>query len=105
MSYGINGVYDTSTNNGMNTGDDYFPNHHYHPHTTKAYSNGFHNSSKINAHNRLDDIEDEHEQQIIDDNYEVDDTDKPKLLMWGLTKYKILFKILFLCIFIKFKKR
>jgi len=102
MSYGINGVYDTSTNNGMNTGDDYFPNHHYHSHTTKAHSNGFHNSSKLNVHNRLDDIEDEHEQQI-DDNYEIDDTDKPKLLMWGLTKYKKYYlKFYLYVIFIKF---
>jgi hypothetical protein len=85
MNYGLNGTCDTTSNNGMNTGNEYFHNHHYHQHHTKSRSNDFHNSSKFNVHNQLDENENEQEQRI-DNDYEIDDTDRPKLLMWGLTK-------------------
>jgi len=62
----------------MNTGGDYFHSHYHHQ--TKSHTNGVHNSSKVNSHNLLDETEDEQQQQRIDD------TDRPKLLMWGLTK-------------------
>jgi len=83
MNYELNSTYNTTNNNGMNTGNDYFHSHHYHHHT-KSNSNGFHNSSKTNNHNRFDDNDDEQKP--------IDDTDRPKLLMWGLTKYKIRLK-------------
>lgn len=97
MSYGIGGVFDTATNNGVNTGGDYhhaFQNH-YHSHS-RPFPNGYHNSIRFNNQNRFDDNDDDPQlqpqqiqsqnQQRIYDDYELDDIDKPKLLMWGLTK-------------------
>lgn len=88
MNYGFNGAYETTTDTGMSTGNDYFHSHHYHHHHPVPHSNGFHNSSRINLPNQFDDNEDEQQQeeQQIDDDYEIIDTDRPKLLMWGLTK-------------------
>jgi hypothetical protein len=96
MNYGPTGAYDMPTNNGINTsGGDYHHqiHNHYQP-QTKPYTNGFHSSPKSNVTNRLDDTEDEQPQQI-DDDYEIDDVDRPKLLMWGLTKYRILINFLY----------
>jgi hypothetical protein len=85
MNYGFNRTFDTTNSNGMNTGGDYVRSHyHHHP---KSHSNGFNNSSKNHGHNRIDEIEEE-SQQRIDDDYEINDDDRPKLLMWGFTKYK-----------------
>ncbi|CAF5185627.1 unnamed protein product, partial [Rotaria sp. Silwood1] len=52
-------------------------------------SDDFHNSLISNGCNRLDDIEDEQiekQEQQIDDDYEEIAPDRPRLLMWGLTK-------------------
>ncbi|CAF3446515.1 unnamed protein product [Rotaria socialis] len=94
MNYGVSGVFDTATNNSLNTVGDYphtFQSH-YHPHS-RPYSNGFHNSLRFNSQNRLDDNDDNQQQsqqqqyqQRIDGDYETDDINKSKLLMWGLTK-------------------
>ncbi len=86
MNYGFNRTFDTTTNNGMNTGGDYVRSHYHHHHHSKSHSNGFNNSSKNHGHNRIDEIEES--QQRIDDDYEINDDDRPKLLMWGFTKYK-----------------
>ncbi len=105
MNYEFNTAFDTPNNNGMNNGGDYFRSHYHHH--TKSHSNGFNKSSKNNGHNRIDEIEEEpqpqqQQQQRIDDDYEINDVDRPKLLMWGLTKYKNHFEILFLYIIINF---
>ncbi|CAF2624931.1 unnamed protein product [Rotaria sp. Silwood2] len=93
MNYGGTGIMDTTTNNILNTGGEYhhqFQNY-YHPHT-RSFSNNVHHSLKFPSQNRLDDNDDEQQQQQqqqqqrIDDDYEINDIDKPKLLMWGLTK-------------------
>lgn len=98
MSYGLSEVYETSMNNTLNSNVDYhhtFPSH-YSPHS-RTFSNGFHPSLRFNGHSLLDESEEEllqqpsqmqhpHPQRIEDD-YEINDMDKPKLLMWGLSKY------------------
>jgi hypothetical protein len=82
MNYGLNGTYATSPNNGMNTGGDYFHSHYQHHHP-KANATNFPNSSKSNGHHLLDEIDNEQQQQ---QQRIADDPDRPKLLMWGLTK-------------------
>ncbi|UJR09516.1 hypothetical protein I4U23_013754 [Adineta vaga] len=96
MNYGPSGAYNTPTNNGLSSGSDYYPI--YHPHyqpSTKTYSNGSYDSLKINNYNRFDDQEDEpqqeqqqqqQQQQQIENDYNINDPNRPKLLMWGLTK-------------------
>jgi hypothetical protein len=93
MNIGPTGTFDTATTNGLNTGGDYYPSfhNHYQPHT-KPHSNGYYDSSKLNGHNGVDNNEDEQQQQQqqqTDNDYDMDDIDKPKLLMWGLKKYRI----------------
>jgi hypothetical protein len=99
MSYGLGVACETASNNSTSTDGDY---HQYHSHyssstrshqQSKPYSNGFHNSSINNGHNRLDGFEDDpqqhqhqQQQQQIEDDYEEIAPDRPRLLMWGLTK-------------------
>ncbi|CAF2399079.1 unnamed protein product [Rotaria sp. Silwood2] len=92
MSYGLKGAYETTSNNNASTDVEC---HQYLRHATRSdelsttYSNDFHNSSISNGRNRLDDIEDEQmekQEQQIDDDYEEIAPDRPRLLMWGLTK-------------------
>ncbi|CAF1245491.1 unnamed protein product [Adineta steineri] len=86
MNYGPSRAFSTASSNGLNTGGgDYYSSYHnpYQSHT-KTHSNNLYDSLNFNNHNHLDDIVDE--QQQIDINYDMDDSDKPKLLMWGLTK-------------------
>ena len=92
MNYGPDGIYDTTANDGIGTSGNHHHHHSFHNHShTIPYSNGFHNPLKLNSQNRLDDNEGEQQQQQsrTDDNYELDDINRPRLLMWGLTKYKI----------------
>jgi len=94
MSYGIGGAFETASNNSTSTDGEY---HQYHSHyssstrshqQSRPHSNGFHDSLINNGHNRLDNIEDEQQQQQqINVDYEEMAPDRPKLLMWGLTKY------------------
>ncbi|CAF1394027.1 unnamed protein product [Rotaria sp. Silwood1] len=101
MNYGATGVLDTATTNSLNTSGEYHHSFqsHYNPHT-RSLANGRHNPVRYAGQNRLDDMDDEQQQsqyqqqqthqqqqqQRIDDDYEINDSDKPKLLMWGLTK-------------------
>jgi hypothetical protein len=91
MDYGLSTAYETANNHSINTGGDYHQFHSHYQHHNIPYSNGFHTSSKFNGHDQLDGNEDEppqqqQEQQTADNDYELNDTDRPKLLMWGLTK-------------------
>jgi hypothetical protein len=102
MNYGgLGEAYNTDTINGISVGGvgDYHSSFHTHYQPqTKPYTNGFHNSSKLKGSDPLDDNEDEQqqqEQQIDDYDYEIDDVDRPKLLMWGLSKYRIRIKFFY----------
>ena len=96
MNYGPSGAYNTPTNSALNSGSDYYPSYHshYQPHM-KNYSNGLlYDSLKANnSVNRFDDHDDELQlqqqsmQQQIETDYDLTNADRPKLLMWGLTKY------------------
>ncbi|CAF1288500.1 unnamed protein product [Adineta steineri] len=90
MSYGLGGACETASNISTCTDGEY---HQYLSHyntpsrshqQSRPYSNGFQNPIMLNGHNRLDDTE-EHQQQI-DGDYEEIAPDRPRLLMWGLTK-------------------
>jgi len=93
MSYGLGGACETASNNSTSTDGEYHQYiSHYNSSTrshqqSQPYSNGFHDPLVLNGHKRLNTIEDEHQQQQIHDNYEEMAPDRPKLLMWGLTKY------------------
>ncbi len=89
MSYGPGGACETASNTITSTDGEYHPYiNHYNPSTRshQPYSNGFHDSLTHNGHNRLDHIE--NEKHHIDDDYDGMAPDRPKLLMWGLTKYR-----------------
>jgi hypothetical protein len=104
MSYGPVGACETASNNSTSTDGDYHQYHSHYNSSTRShqqprpYSNGFHDSLIHNDHNKLDNIEDkqQQQQQQINVDYEEMAPDRPKLLMWGLTKYK---KNLFLVFF------
>ncbi|CAF3313802.1 unnamed protein product [Rotaria socialis] len=96
MSYGLQGVYETTSSTSTSKDMEY---HQYlrHDGPSRTYSNDSHSSSISNGgHHRLDEIEDEQleqeegeeeqQQQQIDDDYEEIAPDRPRLLMWGLTK-------------------
>ncbi|CAF2151295.1 unnamed protein product [Rotaria magnacalcarata] len=97
MSYGLQGIYETASSTSTSKDMEY---HQYlrHDGPVRKCSNDFHNSSMSNDHRRLDEIEDEQleqeeeeeeepqQQQQIDDDYEEIAPDRPRLLMWGLTK-------------------
>ncbi len=87
MSYEPGGACETASTDGEH--HQYI--NHYNSSTrsqqpSRPYSNGFHDSLTQNNHNRLDHIETEKQQ--IDNDYEEMAPDRPKLLMWGLTKYR-----------------
>jgi hypothetical protein len=112
MSYGLGGACETASNNGTSTDGEYHQYlSHYNSSTrshqqSRPYSNGFHDSLILNGHNGLNNIEDDQQhhhhqqQQQIDDDYEEMAPDRPKLLMWGLTKYKEKFVFLFNSVYI-----
>lgn len=94
MNYGLGGTCETATSNGTSTDGDY---HQYlNPYNLsnsrshqqiRTYSNGFHDSLILNGHHQSDQIENEQQQQqLTEDDYESIAPDRPKLLMWGLTK-------------------
>jgi hypothetical protein len=93
MSYGLGGACETASNNSTSKDGDYHQYlSHYNSSTrshqqSRLYSNGCHDSLPLNGHNRLDHIENEQQQPQIDDGYGEMAPDRPKLLMWGLTKY------------------
>jgi hypothetical protein len=109
MSYGLTGAFDTASTNNTSTEGEYHQYlSHYNPPSrshqqSRPYSNGFHNSSTLNGHNRLDDTDIEQQQQQqqqqIDNDYEEMAPDRPRLLMWGLKKYKNKF-LLYIFIYI-----
>ncbi|UJR36623.1 hypothetical protein I4U23_029343 [Adineta vaga] len=101
MSYGLNGACETASNNSTSTDGEYHQYYsHYNPPSrphqqSRPYSNGFHPSSTLNGHNGLDDTggqlhhhhhHHQQQQQQIDSDYGELAPDRPKLLMWGLTK-------------------
>ncbi len=94
MSYGPGGACETASSTSTD-GEYHSYISHYNPSTrshqqSKPYSNGFHDSLTHNGHKRLDHMENEQQQQQqqqINDDYEEMAPDRPKLLMWGLTKY------------------
>jgi hypothetical protein len=98
MSYGPGGACETASNNSTSADGDYHQYHSHYNSSTRShqqprpYSSGFHNSSILNGHHRLDGTENEsQQQQQIDDEYEEIAPNRPRLLMWGLTKYVIVY--------------
>lgn len=92
MSYGPGIAYEPATSNGSSRENEYHPysNHYYSStrsqHQSRPYSNGFHDSLTHNGQNNQTHIDDEQHQEQIDDDYEEIAPDRPKFLMWGLTK-------------------
>ena len=92
MSYGPGIAYEPATSNGSSRENEYHQySNHYHSstrsqHQSRPYSNGFHDSLTLNGQNNRTHIDDEHHQEQIDDDYEEIAPDRPKFLMWGLTK-------------------
>ena len=97
MSYGLEHACET-TNNHRTIGDgDYhtrpYPQHYNHhsehnsSYHSNNYSSDFDGSYSFNGHHKFDTQE---EQQLFDEVDEGDEheikADRPKLLMWGLTK-------------------
>jgi hypothetical protein len=90
MSYGLRGACETASSTNNSTDGDYHPYHSHYNSSIRSqsplrpYSNGYHNSLILNDHNKLNGTQDE---QAIEDDYQENAPDRPKLLMWGLTKY------------------
>lgn len=91
MNYEVQSVYENAGNKNTSRDIEYhqYLNHSNHrDDSSRTYSNEFYSSSIPNGHHRLDDIDSEQlergEQQI--DDYEEIAPDRPRLLMWGLTK-------------------
>lgn len=92
MNRGLHSVYDTASGNGTSTDVGY---HQYLHHSARSdgqarsYTSDYPNSLVSNGHSRFDDNESEHlqrDEQQLDDNDDEIAPDRPKLLMWGLTK-------------------
>lgn len=89
MSYGPGAALDISASNGLNSNGDYYSSYRSHYQSpSESHANGFYGSPHATTHHRFDDHEDAPvpQQTTVDAEQHVSDPDKPKLLMWGLTK-------------------
>ena len=79
MSYGLNGVYEPANNHSVNTGGPYQPRHSHQQQQhspIRSYSDELHSTfNHLNGN--------QHDYEPVDD---ANDLDRPKLLIWGLTK-------------------
>lgn len=91
MNYEFNQAFNTTNSNGMNSTSDYYHGHYHHHHS----NNWFTNSSKMNFSPSIDEDSSSYVQiqQARMNDVDGDDDDhhhqcenRPKLLMWGLTK-------------------
>ena len=104
MSYGLQGVCDTASSSSANADGDYrhhqrrpYNGHFVQPTRTSSYqsqpySNGFENSYIYNGHSTFEDPQEQQlanddDGEVYDDDEQGNASDRPRLLMWGLTKY------------------